>query len=127
MLWTAILVLAPLLAEGPARPGLLEPEPVSIVALIATPEKYDGRLVRVIGFLHLEFEGNAIYVHEEDHKRHLAINGLWVDENGACRSNRRNPDGHYALLEGVFNATRKGHTGLWSGAIEKITRCERWE
>ena len=35
-------------------------EDVSIVQLIAQPEKFEGKRVRFIGFLRIEFEGNAI-------------------------------------------------------------------
>jgi hypothetical protein len=31
-----------------------------MVQLLENPERYDGRLVRVVGFLVLEFENNAL-------------------------------------------------------------------
>ncbi len=37
-------------------------ENTSLIRLIATPEKYDGKTIQVIGYLHLEFEGDAIYL-----------------------------------------------------------------
>ena len=40
---------------------------VSMVQLLATPEKYDGKLVRVIGVGNLEFEGNYLSLNKEDH------------------------------------------------------------
>jgi hypothetical protein len=41
------LLIAPMQAQ--------EPTDVTLVQLIANPEKFDGRLIRVIGFLRLEF------------------------------------------------------------------------
>ena len=38
----------------------------SLVELIARPELYDGRRVRVIGFVNFEFEGDAIFLSSED-------------------------------------------------------------
>ena len=32
---------------------------VSVIQLIATPDRFDGKRVQVIGFLKFEFEGNA--------------------------------------------------------------------
>jgi len=32
----------------------------------------------------------------------------------------------YVLLEGTFNAKKKGHMGMWSGTIENITRTMVW-
>ncbi|MBF9140172.1 hypothetical protein [Hymenobacter properus] len=50
---------------------------VSLVKLIANPEKYDGKTIQVIGFLNLEFEGDAIYLHKEDFDQGLTRNGFW--------------------------------------------------
>jgi hypothetical protein len=52
---------------------------VSVIQLIAQPEKFDGKRVRFIGFLRLEFEGNAIFLHREDFDRGISRNGLWVN------------------------------------------------
>jgi len=41
------------------------------VPLIANPKDYHGKIVRVIGFVRLEFEGNAIYLHQGDYKHSL--------------------------------------------------------
>jgi hypothetical protein len=39
---------------------------VSMVQLLATPERFHGKRVRFTGFVHLAFEGNGIYLHKED-------------------------------------------------------------
>jgi hypothetical protein len=98
---------------------------VSIVELIATPRLYDGKRVRVTGWLHLEFEGNAIYLHRDDQVHGLTRNGLWV--SFARQQGDSSCAGGYALVEGTFNAGHHGHMGLWSGAIEGIDRCMRWQ
>jgi hypothetical protein len=97
---------------------------VSIVELIAMPRLYDGRRVRVTGWLHLEFEGNGIYLHRDDKIHGLYRNGLWVSFAG--RDADMSCAGGYALVEGTFDAGHHGHMGLWSGAIEGIDRCMRW-
>jgi hypothetical protein len=97
---------------------------VSLVELIANPSTYDGLRVRVIGWVNLEFEGDAIYLHREDYTHALTKNGLWVSfgrdvPRPAC-------SGGYALIEGRFDARHTGHMGLWSGAIVDIDRCMPW-
>ena len=47
-----------------ASPQIQGVEQVSILQLIVTPERYDTKKVQVEGFLHLEFEGNALYLSE---------------------------------------------------------------
>ena len=41
----------------------------SLIELIARPELYDGKRVRVIGFVNLQFEGNGLYVSRGDGRR----------------------------------------------------------
>src|SRR5262245_34650610 len=103
--------------SSPQRPLAL-----SLVQLIATPERYDGKFVRVWGYVRLEHEGSAVYLHKEDFERSLSRNGLWLTgpEQGEVSD-------CYALVEGRFDARNKGHLGLWSGAIDRVSRLERWQ
>ena len=61
-----------------------EPLDVSMIQLLGTPEKFDSKFIRVYGFLRLEFEGKALYLHKEDYSQGLTKNSVWVDvpENG---------------------------------------------
>jgi hypothetical protein len=100
---------------------------VSIVRLIATPERYHGRKVQVEGFMNLEFEGDAIYLHKEDYERGLNKNGFWVkfsDKLDRKEINKLNKG--YVLIEGTFNKDRHGHLGLFGGEIYEITRIIKW-
>lgn len=99
---------------------------VSLIQLIATPEKYHGKRVRVKGFLRLEFEGNAIYLHREDYEYRVYKNSLWLDATKEMYRDHKKIDLHYVLIEGVFNARSQGHMGLFSGAVKKINRCMLW-
>jgi hypothetical protein len=104
----------------------VEPIDVSMVQLIATPERFDGKPIRVIGFLHLEFEGNALYLHETDFCHSISANAIWVgvgwppDDKYVARSNS------YVLLEGVFDARSKGHMSMFAGSVRNVTRLEGW-
>jgi len=74
---------------------------VSIIQLISNPEKFDGKYVRLIGFVRLEFEGDAIYLHEDDYKYGLTRNGLWLDvSEDYYRKDRQKFDQKYVLVEG---------------------------
>lgn len=98
----------------------------SLIELIANPVPYEGKRVRVIGYLHLEFEGNGIYVHRDDLEHSIYANGLWVDfAPGTLKAGAGCLD-RYALIEGTFTMQRRGHLGLWSGSIKGITRCTPW-
>lgn len=119
---TALLILllvAPMLAQPQ------QPISVSIVQVIANPKAYHGKFVRVIGFVSVRFEGTAVYLHEEDYKRSISKNGLWLDLNDG-KPKREDMEFHekYVLIEGTFDANMKGHRGAYSGAIKNIKRME---
>lgn len=98
----------------------MRPVDVSLIALIATPEKYDGQLVRVIGFLRIGFEMTAIYPHEQDCLIGATRNGLWV----GIDPEKTEMDWTYVLLEGAFRAGDHGHMGAYSGAIRDVSRLD---
>lgn len=101
---------------------------VSMVNLIATPDRFQNKIVRVFGYLRLDFEGRAIYLHEDDYEHSLYKNGLWVSfKDGAFTDEQLKAlDGKYVLLEGTFDAGKQGHMGLWSGAVDEIYRAQEW-
>ena len=103
-----------------------QPLDVSLINLIANPKEFDGKLVRVIGFARLEFEGNAIYLHREDHLQGITKNGLWLDVESALKKATTRLSDRYVIVEGVFSMSDQGHMGLWSGSIQKITRMDPW-
>ena len=118
-----LLLVSAAFPAGNARP---EATDVSMIRLIAAPQEYSKKVVRVIGYLNIEFEGNAIYLHEEDFKRSLTANALWVDAKPEMMEELKKLSGQYVLLEGVFEASDHGHLGLFSGALQEIHRADRW-
>ena len=100
---------------------------VSIIRLIAAPQQYAHKLVRVVGYLNIAFEGDAIYLHEEDFNRSLTANALWIDAKPEMRKELRKLSRGYVILEGVFDPSDTGHMGLFSGALNNITRADSWK
>ncbi len=99
-----------------------EPVSVTMVELIASPEKFEGKSVRVIGYLHLEFEGTVLYLHKEDYDHALLGNGIWVD----IRDLKSKLSDNYVLLEGTFTAKKHGHLGMWRGELQDVRRSLIW-
>lgn len=121
-------------AFRPAAPAVQPPDAdrlidVSLIRLIAAPEAFDGKRVRVHGFVRVEHEGTAVYLHREDFERSLTKNGLWLQANDVVAPGSREAavQNRYALIEGRFSAKETGHRGLWSGSIRDISRMEPWE
>jgi hypothetical protein len=100
---------------------------VSIIQLIANPQSYDGKRVRIIGFLHLEFEGNAIYLHREDFQEAIDKDALWIDvPKDMTRTQIQEVNDHYVICTGSFVSAKHGHMGMNSGTMGQITRLQVW-
>jgi hypothetical protein len=93
-----------------------------LIKLIANPDKWNGKRVRVMGYLHLEFEGNGIYVSKADFDNDVVKNGLWVTLDENQKEQAKDANDGYVLIEARFDGNNYGHMGLWSGALWDVTR-----
>jgi len=110
--------------KGGADDGV---EDVSLIQLIANPQTYDQKRVRVIGYIRLEFEGNAIYFHREDFEIGMANNAIWIDlPKDMTPKQIKIVNNQYVICTARFIAGRHGHMGLFSGEFDEVTRLEVW-
>lgn len=98
----------------------------SVIQLIARPGTFHGKKVRVIGYMNIEFEGSALYLHAEDYKHSLSKNGLWLEVPRDWLAKATCKNKSYVLLEATVNAENTGHFGMWSAGLENVTRCTTW-
>ena len=105
---------------------------VTIINLIATPEKYHNKKVRVIGVVNIQFEGTGIYLNKEHHKYRLpkyavCMNAIDLKAIGKSAEELEKYNGQYVVVEGKFDKDHDGHMGMSSGCIFDITRYSPWE
>ena len=101
-------------------------EDVSIINLIATPDKYVGKRVRITGYyFNPHFEINGISMNHIDHKFSSSKNAIWVNLPKYLRTEKikQKVNNKYVYLEGIFTKF-KGHMGQYSGTIEQVNRIE---
>jgi hypothetical protein len=121
------VILAFLMYMGlPSGASAAEPINVSMIQLIADPQRFDGQNIRVIGFMRLEFEGNAVYLHREDYERAVLQNGVWIELTDPQIKTSAKLNNGYVIIEGTFSAKERGHLGIWSGSIQKVSRLGSW-
>ena len=118
VLCTVVGVVSPLLAQDP-RDKL-----VSLVQLIANPTVFDEKRVILKGYVFLEFENQHMYLSEADAKHGITRNSVWLDVSDAIYAKRAQFHGRYVIVEGTFNARRRGHLGMSSGEIGNIVRFD---
>jgi len=93
---------------------------ISMIKLIASSTNYDGKVVRVEGFLELEFESTILYLHREDYEQMIDRNGLWVEVSDAIWGRKYELTERYVSVTGTFRANFRGHMDACSGAITSI-------
>jgi hypothetical protein len=117
-----------LLLSPPIRPQKDAPLSVSLIQLIANPEKFDRKSVIVKGYLvitHGEsaFQNAFLYFHEED-AENLLGNGLLVTLPDRMLRDQERIDRMYVILTGTILVTRD-QNGVTSFGID-VQRCDPW-
>jgi hypothetical protein len=115
---------------------------VSLISIIANPERYDGFYVQVTGYLHLRSEDFGLYLSKTDGDYLNGKNAVWVS---FAQNVRKVPivllgqkdtsnsiqyfDGKYVTMTGVFDKSHMGHMGTYSGTlrdIDSIVEDRKW-
>jgi hypothetical protein len=110
----------------PAQARKAQPNFVSMVALLASPQKYDGTLIRVVGVLGIEPESNALYLHQEDYEFGLTKNSFSLRLTEEQENKFHVLDKKHVIVEGMFFANGLEARGMTAGAIFGIYRLEGW-
>src|SRR5437899_3349113 len=112
--------------RGSQKPIVPQPVGVSVINLIATPERYDGKMISVVGFLAVESEDVRLYLNREDYQHEIGGNGIFIDANKEVTKNLESKDLHYVVLLGIFK--QKGLPlhfpgGAGDAGITDIRQC----
>jgi hypothetical protein len=110
----------------------IEPSPnsftnVSMMQVITTPDRYDGKMVKLRGYLHVRAEDTALYFTKDHADYRLKENGIWIvlRESPYSFKEQQHLDGAYVVIEGVFDMKQRGHFSAWQGGIHTVTRLEK--
>jgi hypothetical protein len=116
--WAVIAAMA-------STPGFEGPrDTVSLIQLIAGPASFDSKRVVVTGYVMLEAQNTAIYLHESDAVYAISRNAVWLDVPLGDESHRVQFHRRYVRVEGTFSARRRGHLDAFSGSLQNISRFD---
>lgn len=122
-----ILIVAGALTGSSGEPPVRHPRRppfVSMIALIADADRFDGKLIQTEGYVALDFEGTAVYLSENDYKTSLTFNAIYLAV--MFTDSRFKPSAqHYCWVTSVFSAKGHGHMGVFSGEIRDISAIVR--
>lgn len=123
----ALIILLPVGSARSSRAASNSPKPIDVgmVNLLANPQQYDSRVIRTIGFACLEFEGNALYLHEEDFRYQNYKNALALRVAEGQLKQFKSLSLKHVIVEGTMYANGL-ESSEYAGAIGNITRFEYW-
>lgn len=107
--------------QDPSSPGM--------ISLLANPERFDGKLVTVFGFLTLDRQEHHapkafIFLHEED-ANNLLPNGAEVVPSEQMLRDAEKINGEYVTLTGLAHIVAGGNNSRGI-VIEDVRNCRVW-
>jgi hypothetical protein len=102
---------------------------VSLIEILAAPQKYEGKLVTVRGFLlvlggHHDIAAYSLCLNKDDAENELG-NSVLVVPNEQMQRDREKFDRMYVSLTGFVNSVR-GADGTYSAVIKDVKECRVW-
>jgi hypothetical protein len=118
--------LLPVMAGSQPPPPLVEARDVSLIHLIANPEQHEGKMVRLVGVAHFEFEEAALYLHREDEAVMNSQNAIWIGgKAGYTQADYKALSGAFVIVEGRFTGKAHGHLGAYPGELRTYDAWKR--
>jgi len=114
----------------PLEPGFAQnrPLPVTLPQLIRSPEKFDGRLITVEGFLDIEQEkthgivGAFLFLNRDDAQQSPPLNSIILVPNRAMLRQKSSIDRSYVAVSGLFRAVPT-EGGGYTPVLKNIQSC----
>lgn len=102
---------------------------LSLIQLIATPDKFEGASVTVDGFLvmegHRDLVATVLYLHKDDADNLLGANSVHVIPSEKMRQHEEQIDHMYVVLTGSFHTVRTAN-GSYTMEIRDVQSCTAW-
>ncbi len=105
------------------------PQPLSVgmVALLATPQKYTGKVIRTWGFLNLRPDNNGLWLHEADLQASLWKDSFALDLTEEQEKQFKSLNQTYVMVEGTLHSKGPAGTALNSGTFVHILLVSGWQ
>lgn len=103
-----------------------KPVVIGMIPLLATPQKYDGKVIRTWGFLNLRFESNTLWLHREDLRNALLKDSFSLELTQKQREQFKSVNHTYVEVQGVMHSKGPAGPSLESGTISNITMVHGW-
>jgi hypothetical protein len=112
--------LCAVLAACGADPGTRDD---SLVALLANPSAYEGRVVTLRGYVNIGKNGDALYLHADDYRWGVTANAVWLHMPRCANRAGQGVGEGYMTVVGNFTARLHGGADQWVGEVDNIKLC----
>lgn len=118
-----ILLIGVLLFPGNIVDSADQVPHVSLINLIATPERFDGVFVNVQGIAYFDSKHyiNAIFLTREDKVRGNSSNAVFLYLSPELRNVDR-LNGKFVTVQGKFSSANKGHLNVFPACLIDVDR-----
>jgi hypothetical protein len=105
-----------------------EPAPirVSLVQLIAAPDKFDAKVVAVWGFLVMDREGDLLYLGQPDADNGLLENSIWIRRTEEMGKQKELLNRKYVKVVGTYRQNFYEQLGDPRGGIPEVRAVTLW-
>lgn len=112
--------------QAPDKTANSKPINVSMIALLATPERYNNRQVEIVGFLRIGSmpEDDSLWLYEEDAKKRIFKNSFGLSLSTEQRKLFLQLNQSYVVVEGLFEEAEEGSSQPNSGYIRNVVRID---
>ncbi len=93
---------------------------VSLNTIVQDANKFHGLRVRVKGVARIEFEGTAVYSELKAYESRQMRDAIWLTIGWPVSADTLQLNGREIVVEGVFDASQKGHYGAYAGALVDV-------
>jgi len=121
-----LLLFIPGVASEGSPQTAQQPTYVSMLQLLTMPEQFNGKVVSVIGFLSMNYEGYLLFAHQEDAVHVILGNAVQIEGNKQMSAETEKLDQKYVKVLGTFRASDRRRVPFYVGAIVDIRSCDFW-
>jgi hypothetical protein len=110
--------------QAPDKTTNSKPINVSMIALLATPERYNNRQVEIVGYLRIGYmpEDDSLWLYKEDAKKRIFKNSFGLILTPEQRKLFTQLNESYVVVEGLFEEAEEGSSQSNSGYIRNVVR-----
>lgn len=102
------------------------PIQLSLIRIIANPDKFDSRLITVQGFLSMSREGDLLYIDESASENMISQDAIWVRRTEQMGKDHAKLNKTYVTVTGTFRADFKEQLGNPIGGIPNVQSVTLW-